>query len=48
MARITPCLENGKIVRYDGSEDDIEAMAHGSTEFIVIRGRPDVTDSAYA
>ena len=46
LARITPCLENGKIARYtaDASLD----MGHGSTEFIVVRGRPGVTDSAYA
>ena len=48
MARITPCLENGKIARYRNKDNDPEGMAHGSTEFIVIRGRPDVTDSAYA
>ena len=46
MARITPCLENGKIARYAGAND--EERAHGSTEFIVIRGRDGVTDSAYA
>ncbi len=46
MARITPCLENGKIARYESS--DTESMAHGSTEFIVIRGRPDVTDNNFA
>ena len=46
MARITPCLENGKIARYCAREDDCEA--HGSTEFIVIRGRPGVTDTEYA
>lgn len=46
MARITPCLENGKTARFV-SEDD-EAIAHGSTEFIVIRGRPSVTDTDFA
>ena len=46
FARITPCLENGKIARYDAnSELDV---GHGSTEFIVIRGRPGVTDTEYA
>ncbi len=45
MARITPCLENGKIGRYCGPA---QSPAHGSTEFIVIRGRDGVTDSAYA
>ena len=46
MARITPCLENGKIARYH-AKDATEA-AHGSTEFIVIRGRPEVTDNDFA
>ncbi len=46
MARITPCLENGKIARY--CTDRPSVNAHGSTEFIVIRGRPGVTDSDYA
>ncbi len=46
MARITPCLENGKTARY--CTDDPLTEAHGSTEFIVIRGRAGVTDSEYA
>jgi type I restriction enzyme S subunit len=46
MARITPCLENGKIARYCGAADEL--IAHGSTEFIVIRGRDNVTDNDYA
>ena len=46
MARITPCLENGKIARYQAVGDKLEA--HGSTEFIVIRGRADVTDTNFA
>ena len=46
MARITPCLENGKIARY--CTLDATEVAHGSTEFIVIRGRPGVTDTEYA
>ena len=46
MARITPCLENGKIARYCGS--DASESAHGSTEFIVVRGRPEVTDTEFA
>ena len=45
MARITPCLENGKIARYQAVGDKLEA--HGSTEFIVIRGRADVTDTNF-
>ena len=46
MARITPCLENGKIARY--CAPDPTDPAHGSTEFIVIRGRPNVTDHEFA
>lgn len=46
MARITPCLENGKIARYAAPEG--EGTGHGSTEFIVIRGRPNVTDNGFA
>ncbi len=46
MARITPCLENGKIARYRAIGDKQEA--HGSTEFIAIRGRPGVTDDDFA
>ena len=46
MARITPCLENGKIARYRALGG--VAAAHGSTEFIVIRGRPGVTDNEFA
>lgn len=46
MARITPCLENGKIARYCGS-DGLDS-ACGSTEFIVVRGRPEVTDPEFA
>ncbi|WP_420447296.1 restriction endonuclease subunit S [Candidatus Palauibacter sp.] len=47
FARITPCLENGKIARYSANSG-IGDVAHGSTEFIVVRGRPGVTDSEYA
>ncbi|MCW5933895.1 MAG: restriction endonuclease subunit S [Fimbriimonadia bacterium] len=45
MARITPCLENGKIARFAGKPGEI---AHGSTEFIVLRGRDEVSDTDYA
>ena len=47
FARITPCLENGKIARYYANSG-MGDVAHGSTEFIVIRGRPGVTESEYA
>ena len=46
MARITPCLENGKIARYRAPEG--QQQAHGSTEFIVIRGRPGISDNNFA
>ena len=46
MARITPCLENGKIARYSAPEGIKEG--HGSTEFIVIRGRDGITDNDFA
>ena len=46
LARITPSLENGKIARYWGRAD--QEVGHGSTEFIVIRGREGITDSDYA
>ncbi len=45
MARITPCLENGKIARFYSPHD--LAVGHGSTEFIVIRGRPGITDNDF-
>jgi type I restriction enzyme S subunit len=47
MARITPCLENGKIAQYVPSKGT-NGPAFGSTEFIVIRGREGVTDNDYA
>ncbi len=46
FARITPCLENGKIARYR-ADSELE-VGHGSTEFIVVRGRSDVTDNDFA
>lgn len=46
MARITPCLENGKVARYFDQERT--GVAFGSTEFIVIRGRPKFTDTDFA
>ena len=46
MARITPCLENGKIGRFRARDPASEG--HGSTEFIVIRGRPGVTGNDFA
>ena len=46
LARITPCLENGKIARYLARE--AQQAAYGSTEFIVIRGRSGFTDNKFA
>ena len=46
MARITPCLENGKIARYQPVGD--QQQAHGSTEFIVLRGRTGTTTNDFA
>ena len=46
MARITPCLENGKIGQF--YSDNPTTIAHGSTEFIVIRGRPTVSETEFA
>lgn len=41
MARITPCLENGKTARVDILDDD--EVGFGSTEFIVFRAKENVT-----
>ena len=43
MARITPCLENGKIARFVPRTLGSNTPAYGSTEFIIIRGRPNAT-----
>ena len=45
MARITPCLENGKIAQFIGQDGQ---RAFGSTEFWVLRARPGVSDPAFA
>jgi type I restriction enzyme S subunit len=45
MARITPCLENGKVAYVDFLDDG--EIGYGSTEFIVWRARDGVTDSDY-
>jgi type I restriction enzyme S subunit len=44
FARITPCLENGKIAQYKCSEN---TPAFGSTEFFVFRARTGVSDPSY-
>ena len=49
MARITPCLENGKIAYFKSDKLKSNAsVGYGSTEFIVIRGRPGITDTRFA
>lgn len=44
MARITPCLENGKIGQY---RSDDGFATNGSTEFIIFRGKPGSTDNEF-
>jgi type I restriction enzyme S subunit len=44
FARITPCLENGKIAQYQGVGSQ---PAFGSTEFFVFRARPTLADPGY-
>ena len=44
FARITPCLENGKIAVVKGLE---EGIGFGSTEFFVFRGKEGVSDSDF-
>ena len=44
FARITPCLENGKIVRL---KHTVNQPCFGSTEFFVFRGKPNISDSIY-
>ena len=43
LARITPCLENGKTSQFKGHF----SPAWGSTEFIVLRGIPDKSDNSF-
>jgi len=45
MARITPCLENGKTAFVDVLEEG--EIAFGSTEFIVMRAREDISDPQF-
>ena len=42
FARITPCLENGKIAQYAGQRPGM-----GSTEFFVLRARANISDPAF-
>ncbi len=45
MARITPCLENGKTAQINILEDG--EVGFGSTEFIVLRAKPGVSDKDF-
>ena len=44
FARITPCLENGKIAQFKAAATQV---AFGSTEYWVFRARENVSDPAY-
>jgi type I restriction enzyme, S subunit len=46
VARITPCLENGKTAYIQDLKTS--QIAHGSTEYIVITGIPNKTDNLFA
>lgn len=43
LARITPCLENGKIAQYDPTG----SPGFGSTEFIVLRAKSGIADPGF-
>ena len=45
MARITPCLENGKIAKVNILNDN--EVGFGSTEYIVFRSIKDITDEDF-
>lgn len=47
MARITPSLENGKTSIYRSAFGEEEQPAFGSTEFIVARAKPGVSDPLF-
>lgn len=44
FARITPCLENGKICQVKNLEDNV---GFGSTEFLVFRGKENISNSDF-
>lgn len=44
FARITPCLENGKICQVKGLKD---GKGFGSTEFLVFRGKDGISDNEF-
>ena len=45
MARITPCLENGKTAKVNILDDN--EVGFGSTEYIVFRAKPGIADEDY-
>ena len=45
MARITPCLENGKIAKVSVLNEG--EVGFGSTEYIVFRAKPGISDENY-
>ena len=45
MARITPCLENGKHAFISLLNEG--EIAYGSTEYIVMRGKPGISDNRF-
>lgn len=45
IARITPCLENGKTAFVFGLRDG--EVAHGSTEYVVLSGKSEDSDSLF-
>ncbi len=45
IARITPCLENGKTAHVAALPDN--SVGHGSTEYIVLAGRENLSDGLY-
>ena len=45
MARITPCLENGKVAKVNILDEG--EIGFGSTEYIVLRAKPNITDEDF-
>lgn len=45
LARITPCLENGKTSQVDILDED--EVGYGSSEYIVMRAREDISDKDF-
>ena len=44
FARITPCLENGKICQVKNLENEV---GFGSTEFMIFRGKENLSDTDF-